>query len=46
MTGMWNPATITALAAAVVSVLGAVTALIRQLQHQNDSTAHGGQGHQ
>jgi len=38
---MWNPVTIAALAAAVVSVLGAAAVLVRQLQHQADPAAHG-----
>lgn len=37
---MWNPVTIAALAAAVVSVLGAVVLLLRQLQHQANPDAH------
>lgn len=43
---MWNPATITALSAAVVAVIGAVGGLIRLGQHKTSPSAHGGQGHQ
>lgn len=38
---MWNPVTIAAIAAAVVSVLGAAAVLVRQLRHQADPAAHG-----
>lgn len=40
-----DAAVITAICTGVVSVLGAVTALIVAVRHQNDPGAHGGQGH-
>ena len=37
-----DPATISALSAAIVAIIGAVAALARQRKHANDDQAHGG----
>ena len=42
---MWNPATIAALSAGIVAVLGAATTLVATWRHNNDPNAHNGQGH-
>ncbi len=40
-----NAALVTAICTGTVSILGAVTALVTALRHQNDPNAHGGAGH-
>ena len=40
-----TPALITAVCTGVTGILGAVTALVIALRHQNDPDAHGGAGH-
>lgn len=42
---MWTPENITALVTGIIGVLGAVTVLVRQVQHANDPAAHNGAGH-
>ncbi len=37
---MWTPESIAALCTSVVAVIGAVTVLVRQVQHKNDPNAH------
>lgn len=41
---MWTPENIIALVTAVGAAIGAVTVLVRQLQHQADPNAHGQDG--
>lgn len=37
---MWNPGTITAIASAIVAVIGAITALLALFRHQSSPNAH------